>query len=130
MFFDLEIFDLYLKIKIGRKTMNESGSISEKELHRLLLLSDFDLDYSKLDDYLKDLSILATNIAGTQVCLINLLDHSTQWSISTHNLEIQQMPREDSVCQHTIWGEGYFEIKDLSQDVRFQSKNYVKGEPL
>jgi signal transduction histidine kinase len=110
--------------------MSSSSSISDKELHRLLLLSDFDLDYSNLDDYLKDLSLLAANIAGTQVCLINLLDHSTQWSISTHNLGIKQMPREDSVCQQTILEEDHFEVKDLSKDERFKSKNYVKEDPL
>jgi signal transduction histidine kinase len=110
--------------------MMDSAPISTNELQRLLLLSDFDLDYSNLDDYLKDLSILAANIAGTQVCLINLLDHCTQWSVSTHNLEIKQMPREDSVCQFTIWEEDHFEIKDLTQDERFKSKNYVKEDPL
>jgi signal transduction histidine kinase len=117
------------KYKYSDKNMNDSIPNSNDELKRLLHLSDFDLDYYNIDADLKDLSVLAANIAGTEVSMINLLDQYTQWSVSSHNLEIKQMPREESVCQFTIYSEDHFEVKDLTEDHRFKGKSYVKEDP-
>jgi signal transduction histidine kinase len=103
--------------------------IPENEMNRLLSLSEFDLDYSNLDDNFKDLTKLAAKVAGTDISLVNLIDSFTQWTISSHGLEIDQMAREESVCQYTIVEESEFEVKDLSADERFKDRFYVKGEP-
>jgi hypothetical protein len=70
----------------------------ENEMDRLLSLSEFDLDYDNLEDNFKDLTRLAAKVAGTEISLINLIDSFTQWTISSHGLDIAQMPREESVC--------------------------------
>lgn len=103
--------------------------IPENEMQRVLELSEFDLDYSSIDDQFKELTKLAAKIAGTDISLLNLIDSFTQWSVSNYGLEIQQMPRQDSVCQYTIVTENFFEVKDLSADDRFKDKFYVKGDP-
>ena len=97
------------------------------EMDRLLALASFDVDYSNLSDNFQDLIQLAAKVAGTEISLINLIDNFTQWSVSTYGLELEQMPREDSVCQYTIVGSEQFEIKDLSSDERFSDKFYVSG---
>ncbi|MDQ7948794.1 MAG: GAF domain-containing sensor histidine kinase [Pedobacter sp.] len=98
-------------------------------MERLINLSEFDIDYSNLENNFKDLTALAAKIAGTEISLINLIDAFTQWTVSKVGLDVDQMPREDSVCQYTIMGDDHFEITDLSKDNRFQDKDYV-GNPL
>jgi signal transduction histidine kinase len=103
--------------------------IPDNEMERLLSLSEFDLDYAEHKDSFKDLAKLAAKVTGTEISLVNLIDSYTQWSISGHGLEIEQMPREDSVCQYTIVNGEYFEVEDLRNDERFKDKFYVTDEP-
>ncbi|MFC0518467.1 GAF domain-containing sensor histidine kinase [Mucilaginibacter angelicae] len=103
--------------------------IPDNEMERLLSLSEFDLDYTEHKDSFKDLAKLAAKVTGTEVSLVNLIDSYTQWSISGHGLEIEQMPREESVCQYTIVNGEYFEVEDLRNDERFKDKFYVTDEP-
>lgn len=103
--------------------------IPSNEIQRILNLADRDLDYSNQEDNFKDLCKLAAKVAGTDISLINLIDTYTQWTISNHGLAIHQMPREESVCQHTILHNDGFEVPDLADDERFNDKSYVVGEP-
>lgn len=103
--------------------------IPPNEFERLIKLSELDLDYSNLEEHLDGLTNLAARILGTEVSLVNLIDSYTQWSVSDYGMDIQQMPREDSVCQYTILEEDALEIEDLAQDQRFSGKSYVEKEP-
>lgn len=103
--------------------------IPENEMSRLLGLSEFDLDYDNLEDNFKDLTTLAAKVAGTEISLINLVDSFTQWTISSHGIDLKQMPREDSVCQYTIVQDEELEIKNLKNDERFNNKFYVADDP-
>lgn len=106
---------------------NSQLPIPDNELQRLLSLSELDLDYSNLEDSFKDLTLLAAKVAGTEISLINLIDSFTQWTVANHGLQVDQMPREESVCQYTIMNAGHFEVPDLSLDERFKDKFYVDG---
>ncbi len=101
---------------------------SSSEMGRLLALADYGLDYSGLQDELASLTNLATKITGARISMINLIDYFTQWAVARTGYDIEQMPREDSVCQYTIEGDGALEIADLSADERSKDKNYVTQE--
>jgi signal transduction histidine kinase len=103
--------------------------IPKNEMERLTSLSEYDLDYSDLESNFKDLTFLAAKVTGTPISLINLIDSYTQWTISSHGLDINQMPREDSVCQYTILEDAPFEVKNLTIDERFKDNFYVADEP-
>lgn len=107
--------------------MPESPPLNEYE--RLLELSALDLDYDDLREYLKDLTLLASRITNSEVSLVNLIDAYTQWTVADKGLDIRQMPREESVCTHTIAHNGSFEIHDLQKDDRFADKTYVVDDP-
>ena len=109
--------------------MSHAAPMPVNELDRILSLSEFDLDYSNLQNNFKDLTRLAAKVAGTEISLVNLIDSFTQWTVSDFGLPLQQMPREDSVCQYTIISNASFEVKDLSSDERFKDKFYVRDEP-
>lgn len=109
--------------------MITKNPLPENELERLLKLSEFDLDYGGVRDSFQDLTKLAAKVAGTEVSLINLIDSYTQWSVASFGIDLDQMPREDSVCQYTITipnKEQGFEVKNLAKDERFKDKFYVK----
>ena len=109
--------------------MKNAPPVPQNEWERIIKLSEFDLDYSDRKETLGDLTRLAAKVAGTQISLINLIDSFTQWSISDYGLPLEQMPREDSVCQYTILAkEEKFEVQDLSADDRFKDKYYVSGD--
>lgn len=103
----------------------QNAPIPANEMDRLISLSEFDIDYTNHQESFKDLAKLASKIAGTDVSLINLIDGFTQWTIASHGFVINQMPREDSVCQYTIMENDYLEIKNLTMDDRFKDNFYV-----
>ncbi len=104
--------------------------VPDNEEGRLWALSEFDVDYTEMQDVFKDLVLLAAKITKAEVSLVNLIDSYTQWSVSTHGIEIEQMGRTESVCQYTISGNNdYFEVKGLSKDDRFKDKFYVVDDP-
>jgi signal transduction histidine kinase len=103
--------------------------IPENEMDRVMTLSEFDLDYGAHADSFKDLTKLAAKVAGTEMSLVNLIDSYTQWTISTHNLDLEQMPREESVCQYLLMSDDNMEVADLSADERFKDRPYVTGGP-
>lgn len=110
--------------------MMQNHPIPENEMERIISLSDYDLDYTSFQDSFKDLAKLAAKVAGTEISLINLIDSFTQWTITNHGLDIDQMPREESVCQYTIADKnGQYEVTDLTSDDRFKDKFYVVGGP-
>ncbi|GGM91816.1 hypothetical protein GCM10010967_26080 [Dyadobacter beijingensis] len=103
--------------------------VPDNEMERLLSLSELDIDYSDHQVTFQDLAKLAAKVTGTRISLVNLIDSLTQWTISNYGFDIDQMLREDSVCQYTIMETDHFEVGDLSLDERFKDKGYVKGEP-
>jgi len=103
--------------------------IPANEMVRLSSLIDLDLDYSDLQNHFKDMTKLAAKVAGTDISMINLIDTYTQWTVSNFGLDLDQMPREESVCQYTIMQDSPFEVNDLAGDGRFKDKFYVTDDP-
>ena len=103
--------------------------IPQNEDERVWALTEFDIDYTDTSDLLKDLVELAAKIAGTKISLVNLIDTYTQWTVANFGLPIDQMKREDSVCQYAIMQDDSFEVKSLSSDDRFKDKFYVVDNP-
>ncbi|SDF37215.1 Signal transduction histidine kinase [Dyadobacter soli] len=106
-----------------------NAPVPANELERLVGLSELDIDYSDHQITFQDLAKLAAKVTGTRISLVNLIDSLTQWTISNYGLDIEQMLREDSVCQYTIMESDHFEVGDLTEDDRFKDKFYVTGEP-
>ena len=78
-----------------------------------------------------NLTELAASICDAPVSMINLIDESRQWSKSILGLdnEFREVPRNTSVCQHTIYSDGVYEIKSLSEHPEYKDFPYVKDSP-
>ena len=98
------------------------------EFQRIKKLSEFDLDYFELHDEVKNLVELAGMVAGTEISMLNLVDTHTQWTVSTLSGQLNQIPREESVCKYTIQTKDGLEIPRLDLDDRFVDNNMVHGE--
>lgn len=105
--------------------------VPANEMERILTLSDFNLDISTFNNNFGGLARLAAKVAGTEMSHVNLIDAFMQWTISFYGLDGDLKPREDSVCQYTIAGNGApFEVVDMSADDRFKERDYVADEPF
>jgi signal transduction histidine kinase len=118
-----------MKLDVSNELIQSKSPIPQNEMERLLSLSDLDLDFSDQHAHFKDLAKLAAKVAGTSISLVNMIDSLTQWTISNYGLDIDQMMRQDTVCQYTIMTDDHFEVNDLTLDERFKDKFYVAGEP-
>ena len=69
---------------------------------------------------------LASQICGTPVSLITLLDEERQWFKSAQGTAIRQTPREYAFCNYAILEPGHpLVVPDLRRDSRFQTNPMV-----
>lgn len=103
--------------------------LKTNEYHRVLSLSNLEVDYSELETEFKVVAEIASKITNMDVTLINLVDSLTQWTVARHGFQISSMPREECICQYTIAENDFLEVEDLTKDERFNNMSYVKNEP-
>ncbi len=73
---------------------------------------------------------LASQICGTPVSLITLLDEDRQWFKSAQGTAIKETPREYAFCNYAILEPGRpLVVPDLRRDERFRSNPLVTEDP-
>ena len=106
---------------LSNDKIRESQRLNEM---RLYLSLDFNWDKN-----LKDIVILAAQIFETPVAFVTLMDQDVQWIISSYGLDVKQMPRDTSFCNHTIRAGGVTIVKDALEDSRYAEVPVVKYDP-
>ncbi len=95
--------------------------------------TSFSITYEILDTpasaEFDDFTRLASEICGTPIALISLLDEDRQWFKSKVGLDAAQTPRDISFCGHAIHGTDLFEIPNALEDERFKDNPLVTGAP-
>ena len=59
-----------------------------------------------------DLTLLASQVCGTPIALITLVDEKRQWFKSKVGIDVQETARSISFCSHAIEQPGLFEVPD------------------
>jgi anti-sigma regulatory factor (Ser/Thr protein kinase) len=99
------------------------------EAGRLAALQRYRILDTEPEQAFDDLTLLASQICGTPMALISLVDRNRQWFKSRVGVEAAETKRSISFCAHAIEGEGWFEVPDAAADERFRDNPLVTGEP-
>lgn len=102
-------------------TTSENERLKELEKYQVLdtpAEQDFD-----------ELASLASQICGTPISLISLIDKNRQWFKSKVGLTLPETPRSVSFCAQAINQNNIFEVEDASEDKRFQDNPFVTAAP-
>jgi anti-sigma regulatory factor (Ser/Thr protein kinase) len=100
---------------------NEAGRLNALRQYRIL-----DTDPEQAFD---DLTLIASQICGTPIALISLVDEDRQWFKSRVGLEARETSRSVSFCAHAIRQQGVFSVADALNDARFRDNPLVQGDP-
>jgi len=111
--------------------MKDKGKvIPQVEKSRLLAVEPYVL--LEGEAILNNLVKLASQICGTEISLVTLLDRDVQWFKAKHGTDLENSPREVALCNATIAGDGLkdgvLEVEDASKDSRFADNPLVTGE--
>ena len=76
-----------------------------------------------------DIVLLASQICGTPISLITLVDENRQWFKARVGVSLTETSRSVSFCAHAIQGKDIFVIPDALQDERFRENPLVLDDP-
>jgi PAS domain S-box-containing protein len=95
----------------------------QQRLERLKKLMVLDSISEPLFD---EISRLASQVCGSEVALISLIDENRQWFKANTGLEsATETHRDVAFCAHAILEDKIFEIEDATQDARFNTNLLV-----
>jgi PAS domain S-box-containing protein len=107
----------------------ETRTKSAREKERLEeLLSYRILDSGEHPDF-TGIVELASEICGTPISYISFIDEHRQWFKAKIGITLNEAPRGQSICEHTIAQDDLLIIPDATLDKRFSKNPYVIGGP-
>ncbi|MDP4300686.1 PAS domain S-box protein [Leptothrix discophora] len=104
-----------------------SDPAEQRRLAQLQALKVLDSEPEPLFDTLAQ---LASEVCGTPIALVSLIDTDRQWFKANVGLPgVGQTPRDVAFCDHAIRQDGLFEVGDATRDRRFEANPLVTGQP-
>lgn len=108
----------------------KSPEIPSNEILRLKALKEYSILDTLPEKEYDDITQLASQICGTAISSISLIDEKRQWFKSKVGLDVDETAKEVSFCGHAIMEpDQIFTVKDSRLDERFQDNPLVVGEP-
>jgi len=110
--------------------MTKPAKPPKNEKLRLELLKQLMVLDSESEPLFDEITKLASQICGTPIALISLVDENRQWFKANIGLEgASETHRDLAFCAHAILENNLFEINDATQDDRFQNNPLVTSDP-
>ncbi len=96
---------------------------------RLQALRDYDILDTPVEAAFEDITRIASQVCGTPIAVVNLIDECRQWFKSEIGLGVRETPLDTSICAHAILQHDFFEVPDTTLDSRFSANPLVTGDP-
>lgn len=101
----------------------------DNEDRRLEILRSYDLLDTPPEQTFDDFALIASQICGTPIALITLVDAHRQWFKAKVGLAGSETPREHAFCAHTIMSGDLMIVEDATKDARFAANPLVTSDP-
>lgn len=109
--------------------MKNKSAPSASEKDRLEALLKYKILDTPQEEEFDSITKLASYICQTPIAVIALTDENRQWFKSRIGLDVTEILRDISFCQHTILGDALLEIPNALNDDRFKNIPLVTGAP-
>ncbi|GAB3166858.1 response regulator [Telluribacter humicola] len=108
----------------------KSALIPSDEPERLKVLQEYNILDTLPEKDFDDITLIASEICGTPISLISLVDEERQWFKSAHGLNASETHRDYAFCAHAILNpQEILEIPDTLSDDRFFDNPFTTGDP-
>lgn len=99
------------------------------EKKRLIELYRFHILDTEPEEELDELTEIASIVCGTPMSLVTLVDKDRTWHKSTYGIDIKEVNREESFCQHVVSKPNeVLIVENALLDKRFEENPFVKVE--
>ncbi len=107
-----------------------SPPLPANEPERLKALAEYQILDTLPEEVYDDITRIASEITGTPIALINLIDANRLWSKSMQGMEggVREMPRKFAMCAHAILDpDEIMVVEDTRYDERFHDNPLIAG---
>ena len=103
--------------------------VPKNEKERLEALKSYGILDTPPEEDFDAITRLAARISNSPIAFISLIDEGRQWFKSRIGFELQERPREKSICQFTILQDDLFEVPNTLENALFAKNPMVTGKP-
>ncbi|MDB5241394.1 MAG: histidine kinase, partial [Spirosoma sp.] len=102
----------------------------DNEANRLYSLAEYQILDTLPEEVYDDITMIASQLAGTPIALLNIVDQNRQWTKARQGMDITEIPRELAFCAHAILNpDEVMVVEDARYDERFHDNPLTTGGP-
>lgn len=105
------------------------AALPTNELERLNAVYETELLDTEAEESFDEVARLAAAVCGVPISLVSLIDERRQWYKAKIGMNVNELPRAETICSHTILQNELFVVPDTLADQRFTDNPHVQSVP-